>query len=325
MKKYLVTGGAGFIGYYLVNTLLTEGHSVKVFDNLVRSNENRLVNLKKFDNFEFINGDIKKFNQIEPHVKDIDCIYHLAAINGTENFYKIPIEIMDVGIHGCMNILKASNNHNVRDVILASSAEVYQNADHVPTDETVSLSVPDPHNPRYSYGLSKIFSEVYALNYKFNSNTRLKIFRPHNIYGPDMGYKHVIPEFIMNLKEMKKNSIFTPKGDITATRAFCYVSDLVDGLKILEKSDVTKEIFHIGNDKEVSILELLKMIEQHMNLKIKISDNFLSEHSGSAIRRCPDITKIKNHGYEPKISLENGLKNTIKWYVENKKIQKMYI
>ena len=140
-----------------------------------------------------------------------------------------------------------------------------------------------------------------------------------------MGYKHVIPEFIMNLKEMKKNSIFTPKGDITATRAFCYVSDLVDGLKILEKSDVTKEIFHIGNDKEVSILELLKMIEQHMNLKIKISDNFLSEHSGSAIRRCPDITKIKNHGYEPKISLENGLKNTIKWYVENKKIQKMYI
>lgn len=325
MKRYLVTGGAGFIGQYLVERLLKEGNSVKIFDNLIRSHESRLISLNKYKKFSFINGDIKKYDEIYPHLDNIDCVYHLAAINGTQNFYKIPIEILDVGVQGCINIIKAADKFNVTDVILASSAEVYQNASIVPTDETISLSIPDPLNPRYSYGLSKIFSEVYALNYKFNGNTRVKIFRPHNIYGPDMGYKHVIPEFIMNLESSKNNSSFSPKGDISTTRAFCYVSDLIDGLKILEKINVTNEIFHIGNDFEISILDLLKLIRESMSLDIQINEHSFNEHEGSALRRCPDINKMKKLGYLPKVSLEKGLKHTIDWYLNNKKIEKEYI
>ena len=325
MKKYLITGGAGFIGHYLVDYLLKKNNSVIIFDNLIRSDETRLKEFNKYDNFSFIKGDIKKYEEIEPYFSNIDCVYHLAAINGTDNFYKIPIEILEVGVYGCINVIKAADKHNVKDVIVASSAEVYQNPNRVPTDETVQLSIPNSHNPRYSYGLSKIFSEIYSLNYKFKGSTRIKIFRPHNIYGPNMGYKHVIPEFIMNLKEVKENSIFIPKGDINTTRAFCYISDLIDGLAILEDSDITNEIFHIGNDHEISILDLFQMIKKLMNLNIKIEENLKNQHLGSASRRCPNINRMKDLGYVPKITLEDGLKSTIRWYLDNRKIEKNYI
>ncbi len=324
MKQYLITGGAGFIGHHLTDFLLKQNHAVKILDNFTRSDETRLSNFKDNKNFSFYNIDIKKYSEVENLFSGIDCVYHLAAINGTENFYKIPIEILEVGTYGCINVIKAADRYGVKDLIVASSAEVYQNPSKVPTNESASLSIPEPHNPRYSYALSKIFSEIYSLNYDFKNKTKLKIFRPHNIYGPNMGYKHVVPEFIQNLSQSDKE-FFTPKGDINTTRAFCYVSDLINGLEILENSDTHKEIFHIGNDYEVTILELFNKISKLMGVDVEIEKEFVNQHEGSPSRRCPDISKIRSLGYEPKISLENGLKNTIEWYAQNKIINRDYI
>ncbi len=324
MKKYLITGGAGFIGHHLTDYLLKQNHSVTILDNFTRSDESRISDFKDNKNFFFYNTDIKKYNEIADFFAGIDCVYHLAAINGTENFYKIPIEILEVGTYGCINVVKASDYYGVKDLIIASSAEVYQNPSKVPTNEGASLSIPDPHNPRYSYALSKIFSEIYSLNYHFKNETRLKLFRPHNIYGPNMGYKHVIPEFILNLSETE-GKFFAPKGDINTTRAFCYVSDLINGLEILENSDANKEIFHIGNDNEVTIHELFKQIKKIMSVDVDIEKEFINRHEGSPSRRCPDISKIRALGYEPKISLDNGLRNTIEWYTQNKKLTTNYI
>ncbi|MBC8227845.1 MAG: NAD-dependent epimerase/dehydratase family protein [Gammaproteobacteria bacterium] len=317
MKNYLITGGAGFIGHHLAKNLLDEGNKVLVFDNLIRSEKSRLELLSDYKNFNLVTGNIKNYNELEPHLENINCVYHLAAINGTENFYKIPLEILEVGIFGIINILKASDKHNIDDLIVASSAEVYQNPKTIPTKEEVELVVPDGKNPRYSYGLSKIVTEVYALNYTFKSHTRLKIFRPHNIYGPNMGYKHVIPEFIVNLLKMDNDETFKPKGDLNSTRAFCYIDDLITGLKLLEKHISSHEVFHIGNDEEVTILDVLETTMNLLGSKKTIGKDDKNLHAGSSIRRCPNIEKIKKLGFSPIISLEEGINETIKWYRDN--------
>ena len=317
MNNYLITGGAGFIGHHLARCLLEEKHNVTVFDNLIRSEKSRLNNLEVYSNFKLIRGDIKNYEELECHLENIDCVYHLAAINGTENFYKIPIEIMEVGIYGVMNILKACDKHNVRNLLIASSAEVYQSAKITPTKENVELVIPDGNNPRYSYGLSKIVTEVYSLHYSFSGRTNLKIFRPHNIYGPNMGFKHVIPEFIVNLLKVDSTANFKPKGGLESTRAFCYIDDLIRGLRILEKNNSTNEIFHIGNDNEISILNLLEMIMDFLEIKVSIEKTDLNLHVGSSTRRCPDIGKMKKLGYTPQVSLEEGIKKTIEWYRNN--------
>ena len=206
MKNYLVTGGAGFIGTHLVKSLLDNSNKVSIIDNFKRSIPERIKQFEQNPNFQAHNCDIRDINQIKPLFKGIDCVYHLAAINGTENFYKIPIEIMNVGIDGIRNVLEASDYYNVPNIIAASSAEVYQTPLIIPTDESVGLSIPDIKNPRFSYGLSKIITESYCVNYDFANESKVKIFRPHNIYGPDMGFKHIIPQFIKKLLEIKNDN-----------------------------------------------------------------------------------------------------------------------
>ena len=162
-----------------------------------------------------------------------------------------------------MIILKINSS-----IIIASSAEVYQTPEIIPTDESVSLIIPDIKNPRYSYGGSKIFSELLVMNYGQNYFNKSIIFRPHNIYGPNMGYKHVIPQLIekikLSIKENKSNITLIGKG--IETRAFCYVDDLIDGLIILMSKGDDKEIYHIGNDEEISIKDLAESIK----IKLKI-------------------------------------------------------
>ena len=190
-NKYLVTGGSGFIGAYLVKRLLKEGHSVVVLDNLLRGRAARLESVMQ--DIEFITADIRDEDKVVEICKDVDCIYHLAAINGTENFYTQSELVLDVGIRGMLSIIKACQKNPVSQLIVASSAEVYQTPLNIPTDENAILMVPNSLEPRYSYGGSKICSELIAFNYK--TDAKVQIFRPHNIYGADMGWKHVIPQF----------------------------------------------------------------------------------------------------------------------------------
>ncbi len=317
-KKYIVTGGAGFIGAHLVKNLLENNHQVLVIDNFKRSIPRRIEEFETYKNFECVNADIRNFNEIESCFKNIDCVYHLAAINGTENFYNIPIEILDVGILGVRNVIKACDLYGVPNLIAASSAEVYQTPDMVPTREDIRLLVPDIHNPRYSYGLSKIVTESYCLNFNFKNGTKTKIFRPHNIYGPDMGMKHVIPQFIDSLIKVKKNnsSELSIKGSLEATRAFCFVKDLVQGLKILELSSADNEIYHIGTQDEVKIKDLISIISELLEIKIK-KINSEQSFKGETLRRCPDTSKIESLGFKASIKLEDGIKETLAWYLAN--------
>ena len=320
MKKYLITGGAGFIGAHLVKSLLDESNHVSVIDNFYRSVPERIKAFETNPNFHIFNRDIKDLSAIKPLFEDVDCVFHLAAINGTENFYKIPVEILDVGIYGIRNVLESADFHKVKNVIVASSAEVYQTPAEIPTKEDTRLTVPDIKNPRFSYGLSKIVTESYSMNYDFKHDTKVKIFRPHNIYGPDMGFKHVIPQFISKLIEMKKDKVssFVSNGSLEATRAFCFISDLIKGLRILEETDLTKEIFHIGTNEEIKIEKLVDTLASILSINVS-NKTTLDSHIGGTSRRCPDITKMQSLGYSPTTSILDGLEETCAWYLSSKK------
>ena len=157
MKNYLVTGGAGFIGSVLVKSLVEKGQKVTVFDNFERGLESRISSVK--EQVTIVNGDIRNPKDVSDAMKGIDTVYHLAAVNGTENFYTQPRLVLDVGIRGILNVMDAAEKHHVDHVVAASSAEVYQTPTKIPTDENELIKIPNPLEPRYSYAGSKIATE----------------------------------------------------------------------------------------------------------------------------------------------------------------------
>jgi len=199
-KRYLVTGGTGFIGSALVKALVNAGHSVKVLDNNIRGNVKSLESVK--DQIEMVQVDIRDSKAVEDACSDIDGVIHLAYINGTEYFYTKPELVLDVGVKGMINVIDACMKKGIKELIVASSSEVYQSPSQIPTPETVPLIVPDPLNPRYSYGSGKIISEMLTINFGRKNFDRAVIFRPHNVYGPAMGWEHVIPQFALRMKEL---------------------------------------------------------------------------------------------------------------------------
>ena len=216
-KHYLVTGGNGFIGSALVQMLLDEGNKVTIFDNIFRHKRKIFRNNQKL---KFIKGDICNTSQVKKSLKDIDVLIHLAYVNGTKNFYEIPDKIIDVATKGIVNVFDACIKNEVKEIYLASSSEVYHYPKKIPTDEMINLVVPDPHNPRYSYGAGKILTEVYGLNFA-KYFKKLIIFRPHNVYGPNMGNEHVIPEITNKILKLKKGKL-NIQGSGNETRSYLY-------------------------------------------------------------------------------------------------------
>ena len=316
-RKYLVTGGSGFIGSALVKRLLREGHNVRVLDNNSRGDARRLEEV--LSGIEFIEGDVRDLSTVITASKGIDCICHLAYVNGTEYFYTKPELVLDVAIRGMLNIVDACRQEGVLDLVLASSSEVYQSPLMIPTPEDVPLIVPDVANPRYSYGGGKILCELMANNYGRIGFERVTIFRPHNVYGPDMGWEHVIPQFALRAKELSEttddNLVFHIKGDGLQTRSFVYIDDFISGLMYVIDKGRHLDCYHIGTSEEVTVGALAKKILDYFGLDAYISTGAAPD--GETKRRCPDITKIQRLGYSPSISLEDGLVNTIQWYVEN--------
>ena len=189
-----------------------------------------------------------------------------------------------------------------RRLVLASSSEVYQTPPQVPTDESAPLIVPDPTNPRYSYGGGKIISELMAINYGRKFFDRVLIFRPHNVYGPDMGFEHVIPQFALRLKraaaQHKTGTVpFEIQGDGRQTRSFCHVDDLVRGVMVMRAKGEHLGIYHIGTTEEVTIGDVARRIAAHAGREIE----FVSRPApaGGTERRCPDIGKLAKLGYAP--------------------------
>jgi UDP-glucose 4-epimerase len=312
MKKILITGGAGFIGSYLANRLVDENYDIDIVDNQLRGDYSRLDSKVKIYNI-----DLTVANELNKLPKNYDWIFHLAAVNGTDNFYTMQSKVFEVGVKSCLNIYDYFK-HTDTSIIVASSAEVYQTPAVVPTDENVALTVPDVKNPRYSYGGSKIFSELLVMNYGLDFFKKSIIFRPHNIYGPNMGYKHVVPQLIKKISDSKinQNSFIELIGSGDETRAFCYIDDIVDGLIILMEKGEDKQIYHIGNDDELSIFDLATKLTNLIDNKIKVRKGEQT-HFGGTMKRCPNISKMRKIGYEPKISIDIGLEKSVEWYLKN--------
>jgi nucleoside-diphosphate-sugar epimerase len=308
MKKILVTGGSGFIGSSITRFLVESGYTVRVLDNNSRGRISRLSDIEK--EFEFRVGDIRDENLVYKSLLDIDSVVHLAYINGTASFYSQPEEVLDVGIRGMQNIINGIKNSSVSELYLASSSEVYQKPSVFPTPESVPLVVPDVFNPRYSYGLGKIVQEFMAIH-STPSLSKKVIFRPHNVYGPDMGTLHVVPELFLKIADTSSDTV-TLKGDGTQQRSMCEIQDFIHGFSLLLSNAEVPQIVNIGTRFEMTILELASEIAS----QLRVEKNFLSglTPSGETDRRLPDISKLEKLGYKPSVSIHEGIAKYCAWF-----------
>lgn len=317
-KRFLVTGGTGFLGSHLVRKLVREGHFVRVTDNNFRGAKSRLDDI--WSKIEFVEADIRDEAAVVKAAQNVHSILHLAFINGTEYFYKQPKLVLDVGVRGMLNVLVACEKNNIRDLVVASSSEVYHHPAQIPTDETVPMVIPDPLNPRYSYGGGKLISELLAINYGREGFDRVVIFRPHNVYGSNMGFEHVIPQLAVKLgaaiKEHPTGDVpLAIQGDGSHMRAFIHVKDFTDGLYRVIEQGKHLNIYHIGTMQEISIRQLIETMGKVLGRNIKILPGEAA--AGGTDRRCPDISKLRQLGFSPSISLEEGLKESLDWYFAN--------
>lgn len=316
-EKILVTGGSGFLGYTLVKKLLRNGNQVVVFDNDFRGNFKKFKHHQK-NNLRLIKGDIRNLNQIKKAIKNCHTVFHLAFINGTGNFYENPSLVLDVGILGTINVLNlCKKEKKLKSFYYASSSEVYNKPKKIPASENEFLKIPDPINPRFSYSGSKIIGEILTFNYLRDTKIKHNIFRPHNVFGPEMGFEHVIPQIVekifkaSNKFNLKKCSI-TIQGNGRETRAFCYVEDAVEQIIKISQRGKNQDIYNIGQRNEISILELISDISKILKINVNVKTGKLLQ--GSPKRRCPSIKKLLKIGYKQNNNYKKGLIKSVNWY-----------
>jgi nucleoside-diphosphate-sugar epimerase len=311
-SKILITGAAGFIGFHLSKFLASEpSNIVWMLDNFARGERDKdLEELLSFSNVKFLEIDLS-IDELD--LPSVDYVFHLASINGTENFYSRPFEVVEAAILPTLRILRFYKGSNVGRFLLTSTSEVYAGAietglSQIPTPETTPLVINDPRNMRWSYAAGKIAAEMATLAAAKQYGLPATIIRFHNVYGPRMGNQHVIPEFIDRIKK----SDFRLFG-AENTRSFIYIADAVAATAAAATTDTLGEIVHIGTEDEVTIEKLAQEI-----MLISGIDGSLQKHKapeGSVSRRCPDTTVLKQVvGFSPKITLREGLTLTIAHY-----------
>ncbi|MCR5834405.1 MAG: NAD(P)-dependent oxidoreductase [Selenomonadaceae bacterium] len=323
MKRFIVTGGSGFIGYHLAEYLSSQSENeVTVIDNHLRGTADEMFNeLIARKNVIFINEDMTQKIFYEKLSGHYDGIYHLAALNGTKNFYNRPYEVMRINILTLMNMLEWCTKDNCGAFLFSSSSETYagtfnsflpEHPEFIPSSEDIPLTVDDVMNPRWSYGGSKITGELLTINYCRTHEVPFKIVRYHNVYGIRMGYDHVLPEFFKRICD-KVNPFPIFGGQ--ETRAFCAVEDAVKATEAVMIHDkCTGEIVHIGNtSQEIKIIDLLKLVLKISEFNPTIKINPAPE--GCVMRRCPNTDKLfKLTGFKASITLEEALPKMYEWY-----------
>ena len=318
--RALVTGGSGFIGASLCKQLLYAGYRVRVLDNHSRGDLRKLASI--LGEVEMVEGSVTDFDAVRKATEGCDMLWHLAYINGTRFFYERPDEVLEVAIKGSIHTLDAALEMGVRRYVLASSSEVYNQPTQLPTDETERLLIPDILNPRFSYGGGKIASELLTLHYGGKRGLETIIFRPHNFYGPDMGFEHVIPEVVKRIMELSRGltlkEIDLPiQGDGSETRAFCYVEDGAEGIAMAGIQGVSGQVYHVGVEQEISIRQLIETIGAILGVRLNIIPGVARQ--GAPSRRCPALGKLKKLGFNSdglQFSFAEGMQKTVRWYVD---------
>ena len=305
-KTFLVTGGTGFIGSNICKLLIKKKYRVKIFDNNLRGDLNNIKKIKK--KIKFIKGDIRNSDALIRASRNTDAVIHLAYINGTKYFYTKPVLVLDVAVKGIINVIEACMKNGIKELYLASSSEVYQTPNKIPTDEHESLKIPNIFNPRYSYGGGKILTELMGIHYGKKYFKKMIIFRPHNVYGPNMGYEHVIPEFIKRFKSLKKKK-FKIQGTGNEIRSFIYIEDFIAAFNIILNRGKHLNIYNIGTNEKIKIKDLAHKLSKIFNKKIILKKTLLTK--GSTKIRVPDIRKITSLGFKPRFNLSKGLRKTL--------------
>ena len=302
-KTFLVTGGTGFIGSSICELLVKKKYKVKIFDNNSRGSLGRIKKIKK--DITFIKGDIRDKKNLKKAIKNTDAVIHLAYINGTKYFYSKPDLVLDIAVKGIINIIDLCIKNKVKELYLASSSEVYQTPNKVPTDETEPLKIPNILNPRYSYGGGKILTELMGIHYGKKFFKKLIIFRPHNVFGENMGQEHVIPEFISRFKSLKGKK-FKIQGTGNEIRSFIYIKDFVRAFDLVLTKGRHLNIYNIGTNERIKIKNLAHKMSNIYKKRINLYKTSLTK--GSTKIRVPNISKIKKLGFKPKYNLDRALK-----------------
>ena len=316
--KCLVTGADGFIGSHLVEILAARGDEVKalsVYNSF--NNWGWLEDIDLSKNIEVISGDIRDPFFCEEIVKDVDIVYHLAALIAIPYSYLAPDSYVETNIQGTVNICQAVRKNNVKRLIHTSTSEVYGSARYVPIDED------HPLQPQSPYSASKIGADAMAMSFFNSFDLPLTIARPFNTYGPRQSARAVIPTIIT---QIASGADQIKLGDTTPTRDFNYVKDTCRGFILLaDCQDAVGEIVNIGSNSEVSISDTLELIKNIMQSDVEfVTDPQRIRPESSEVNRlwC-DNSKIKSlTGFEPNVNIEEGLRKTIEWIEKPENLKK---
>ena len=318
-KDILILGGAGFIGFNIAKRLSKESNNkIIIADNLARGKRDReLSNLLEKDNVSLIEGDFTKASTFNKLKNEYDYFYMLASVVGVNNTLSIPDEVIRINSMLILNSLEWLKKGGAKSAVFSSTSENYAGTIDefgykVPTPEEIPLSITDISHPRYTYAVTKILGESGFLNFGKRFGFNSTIVRYHNVIGPRMGFKHVIPHLVERFLIKKENPFQVYGHD--QTRAFCYISDAVDGtIRACESKKSNNEIYHIGTDEEITIKDLIEETGSYLGFEGSYEN--APTFPGSTNRRCPDISKAKKHlGYQPKIGWREALHLTLDWY-----------
>ncbi|MBI4168282.1 MAG: NAD-dependent epimerase/dehydratase family protein [Candidatus Aenigmarchaeota archaeon] len=315
-NNFLVTGGAGFIGSWFCDALISMGGRVVCVDNLSSGDEKNIEHLKREKKFKFMKVPVEKF---EPEEK-FDFIVHMASIASPPLYQKFPIETLDSGVIGTKRMLELAAKQKVKSFLFTSTSEIYGNPpeEMVPTPESYYGYV-NSFGPRSMYDESKRCAEAYCYSYWKQFGVPVRVARIFNTYGPRLdtknptGYGRALIKFVYLAINDRPINIY---GNGEQTRSFCYITDQVAGLlKLLLKTGINGEVFNIGSDDEVSINNLIRAILRLTNSSSKlINTRPAYDITDDPTRRKPDITKAKKIlQWGPNMGLEGGLEKTIRW------------
>lgn len=317
-KNILVTGADGFIGSHLVEKLVKKGGKVKALSQYNSFNNwGWLEDVNCLNEIEVICGDVKDPHFIKKITKNIDIIFHLAALIAIPYSYIAPDSYIDTNIKGTLNICQAGLENKVEKIIHTSTSEVYGTAQYVPIDEK------HPLQPQSPYSASKIGADSIAESFYRSFDLPLCIARPFNTYGPRQSARAVIPTIISQMAADKKE---IKLGDIRPTRDFNYVKDTCSGfIKLAESDKIIGETVNIGSNSEISIGNVFEIIKKIMNSDAQIitDEQRIRPERSEVERLWCDNTKIKSlTDFEPEYNIEKGLKETIEWFIKSENLSR---